>query len=104
MFHELEKKVVDMPVVFNDRCRVSECRNCEGPAVASDKVVFAGAIHRRFGRPCDHAETIATVKMPQTQFIAGVSGPSCCATETVYAQRKLCCWLRGGCIWRWGRR
>ena len=45
-----------------------------------------------------------TVKVPQTHFIDGVSGHSCCATVTGYAQRKLCCWLRGSCTWRWGRR
>ena len=42
-----------------------------------------------------------TVKVPQIQFIAGVSGPSCCATETGYAQRKLCSFQPGCRIWRW---
>ena len=27
-----------------------------------------------FGRPCDHAETVATVEVPHVQFIAGAGG------------------------------
>ena len=49
-------------------------------------------------RPCDHAGrrgVFPTVKVPQIQFIAGVCGPSCCATETGYALCTLCSWLRG---------
>ena len=51
-----------LPLVYNDRCLVSECtklrrsRSCS----TSDKVVDvpAGAVHRRFSRPCDHAATL----------------------------------------------
>ena len=78
-------KIVDMPVVFNDICLVSECRKLRRSRSCSttDKVVDVpvGAVHRRFGRPCDHAATVATMEVPQIQFIAGVLGQSSCATE-----------------------
>ena len=36
------------------------------------------AVHRRYGRPCDHAATVCPAhEVPQTQFIAGVGGHSC---------------------------
>ena len=51
--------VGDMPVVVNDRSW--RCRRCSSCG---------------FGRRCEHAATrcLATVKVPQTQFIAGVCG------------------------------
>ena len=54
---------------------------------------------QQWGRcPCDHAAKWGlshTVKVPQTHFVAGVSGHSCCATETRYAQCTLCRLQRG---------
>ena len=38
---------------------------------------------------------LAHMKVSQTHFIAGVSGHSCCATETGYAQCILCRLQRG---------
>ena len=36
-----------------------------------------------YERPCGHAATSGLpLEVPQIQFIAGVSGHSCCATET----------------------
>ena len=54
-----------MPAVCNDRCRIVD-----------DMVQFIDI----YGRPCGHAETVATVEVPQIQFIARVRGQSSCAT------------------------
>ena len=55
-----------MPAVCNDRCRLVD-----------DVAQFIDGC----GRPCDHAATVATVAVPQIQFIARVRGQSSCATE-----------------------
>ena len=51
--------------------------NCEGPAVASDKVVDvpAGAVHRRFECPCEHAATSGLVlEVQQKRVLHSVAG------------------------------
>ena len=62
-------KVFDMPVVCNDRC--PWCRGCS----AVMDVLRSVIMQRQVG-------VSPTVEVPQIQFIAGVSGHSCCATET----------------------
>ena len=79
-------KVVDIPVgVQRQMLGGSECRKLRRSrsCSTSDKVVDVpvGAVHQRFGRPRDHAATVATEEVPQIQFIAGVRGQSSCATE-----------------------
>ena len=69
LFSSLDK-VVDMPVVFNPRCWVQWSRSCSTSVKVVD--IPVDAVHRRFSRPCDHAATVATVDVPQIQFIAGV--------------------------------
>ena len=74
MLHSLVRQW--MPVLFNDRCWVSECRKLlwSRSCSKSDKVVD------RFSRPCDHAATLYSGSASDS-VIAGDSGRSSCATE-----------------------
>ena len=76
-----------MPVVCNDRCRM---------------VDDMAQIIDSYGRPCGHAETVATMEVPQIQFIARVSGHfsrhrdryaqlQLCIVAMVAAMRVVCC-------------
>ena len=38
--------------------------------MVDDMAQFIGS----YGRPCDHAETVATVEVPHLKFIAGAGG------------------------------
>ena len=85
-------------------CQSAE--NCEGPAVASDKVVDVpvSAVHRRFGRPCDHAATSSCSPRSLTRMRLRFSSSSECGTfllcsGDVYAQCNLC--RRPGVPWYW---
>ena len=71
-------KVVDMPVMSNDRCPGFQCRKPWKFRSCNSMAQFVDGC----GRPCDHAATFvsSTVEVPQIQFTARVRGHSCCTT------------------------
>ena len=85
-------KVVDVPCCAGARLQLARCGADRGVMPQIIEIVEVIQLARwrcrrcsscGFGRPYDHAATLglATVKVPQIQFIARVRGQSSCATE-----------------------